>query len=174
VKLNNSALNAYLYLGQYDKFLQSLPATDETAFTLFYRGFAEYHKKDWQAAARDLDRAFELDPSLLQAQVGKALSDAIANQPAKGLQILRNAENKIKQRGVGDSEAIYKIAEAYAVLGDRESATRVLGYSIEHGFFAHPYFTADPLLATLHDEPEFSRLMKIAEQRHRAFQNTFF
>ena len=74
VKLNNSALNTYLYLGQYDKFLQSLPVMDETAFTLFYRGFAEYHKKNWQTAQRDFDHAFELDPSLLQAQVGKALT----------------------------------------------------------------------------------------------------
>jgi len=75
---------------------------------------------------------------------------------------------------VGDLEAIYKIVEAYAVLGDRASATRVLGYSIEHGFFAYPYFTSDPLLATLHDEPEFSRLMKMAERRHQAFKKAFF
>ena len=32
VKLNSSALNSYLYLGQYDRFLQSLPKTDDTAF----------------------------------------------------------------------------------------------------------------------------------------------
>ena len=174
VKLNSSALNAYLYLGRYDEFLQSLPENSETAFIVFYRGFGEYHKKDWGAAARDFDRAFELDPSLLQAQVGKALSDAIANRSAKGLQILHEAEDKIKERGVGDSEAIYKVAQAYAVLGDRVSATRVLGYSIEHGFFAYPYFTSDPLLSGLRDEPEFARLMKIAEERRLAFKKSFF
>ena len=85
VKLNNSALNAYLYLGKYDEFLRSLSKTSDTAFIVFYRGFGEYHKKDWEAAARDFDRAFELNPSLLQAQVGKALSYAIAKQGAKGL-----------------------------------------------------------------------------------------
>jgi DNA-binding winged helix-turn-helix (wHTH) protein/TolB-like protein/Tfp pilus assembly protein PilF len=174
VKLNNSALNAYLYLGQYDRFLQSLPATSETAFVLFYRGFGEYYKKDWQSAARDFDRAFELDPSLLQAQVGKALSHAIANQPAQGLEILHEAEDKIKDREVGDSEAMYKIAQAYAVLGDRPSALRMLAYSIEHGFFAYRYFTSDPLLNSLRDEPEFARVMKVAEARHVAFRKAFF
>ena len=174
VKLNSSALNAYLYLGRYDEFLQSLPKTSETAFVVFYRGFGEYHKKDWEAAARDFDRAFELDASLLQAQVGKALSYAIAKQGAKGLQILHEAEDKIKERDVRDSEAIYKIAQAYSVLGDPASATRVLRYSIEHGFFAYPYFTADPLLSSLHAEPEFARLMKTAEQRHQAFKKAFF
>jgi tetratricopeptide (TPR) repeat protein len=174
VKLNNSALNAYLYMGRYDEFLQSLPRTSETAFIVFYRGFGEYHKKDWEAAARDFDRAFELDPSLLQAQVGKALSFAIAKQRTKGLQILHEAEDRIKERDVRDSEAIYKIAQTYGVLGDRASATRVLRYSIEHGFFAYPYFTADPLLSSLRNEPEFARLMKMAEERHRAFKKAFF
>lgn len=174
VKSNSSALNAYLYLGEYDKFLQTLPKTDETAFILFYRGFGEYHKKDWQAAARDFDHAFELDPTMLQAQLGKALSYAIANQRAKGADILREAESKIKERGVGDSEAIYKIAQTYAVMGDRVSATRVLGESIEKGFFAYPYFVSDPLLNSLRDEPQFSQLMKKAEARHNAFKKTFF
>lgn len=174
VKLNSSALNAYLYLGEYDKFLQSLPTGSETAFILFYRGFGEYHKKDWAPAARDLDRAFELDPSLLQAQVGKALSYAIANQGAKGLQVLQEAEGKIRERGVADSEAIYKIAQAYAVLGDRASAIRMLGYSIELGFFAHSYFTSDPLLSSMRNEPEFSHLMKLAEARQQEFKKSFF
>jgi len=174
VKLTSSALNAYLYLGQYDKFLESLPKTNETAFILFYRGFGEYHQKNWEAATRDFDRSFELDPALLQAQVGKALSRGIANQSARGLEILHEAEDKIKERGVGDSEAIYKIAQAYAVLGDRVSATRTLAASIDKGFFAYPYFSTDPLLASLRDEQEFSRLMKVAEARHEAFKKAFF
>src|SRR5882672_6926704 len=174
VKLTSSALNAYLYLGQYDKFLESLPKTNETAFILFYQGFGEYHQKNWEAATRDFDRSFELDPALLQAQVGKALSRGIANQSARGLEILHEAEDKIKERGVGDSEAIYKIAQAYAVLGDRVSATRTLAASIDKGFFAYPYFSTDPLLASLRDEQEFSRLMKVAEARHEAFKKAFF
>ncbi|MBI3475454.1 MAG: winged helix-turn-helix domain-containing protein [Acidobacteria bacterium] len=174
VKLNSSALNAYLYLGQYDKFLESLPKTNESAFIFFYRGFAEYYKKDWPAATRDFDRAYELDPSLLQAQVGKALSYGIASQRPKGLEILRDAEDKVKERGVGDSEAIFKIGQAYAVLGDRVSATRVLAISIDKGFFAYPYFVVDPLLNSLHDEPEFAQLMKTAQARHDSFRKSFF
>jgi DNA-binding winged helix-turn-helix (wHTH) protein/TolB-like protein len=174
VKLNSSALNTYLYLGEYERFLDSLPKNNETAFISFYRGFAEYHQKRWLDATRDFERAFELDPTLLQAQVGKALSLGIARQSAKGLDILHGAEDKIKERGVGDSEAIYKIAQAYAVLGDPVSATRMLAVSIEKGFFAYPYFNSDPLLNSLRDKEEFSRLMKIAQARHDAFKKTFF
>jgi DNA-binding winged helix-turn-helix (wHTH) protein/TolB-like protein len=174
VKLNSSALNSYLYLGQYDKFLQSLPKTNDVAFIAFYRGFGEYHKKDWEQAAKDFDRAFELDPSILHAQVGRALSDAIAHKDVKGLAILHEAENKIRERGVGDPEAIYKIAQAYAVLGDEASALRVLRYSIENGFFCYPYFATDPLLERLHNEAEFTRLIKVAHERHDAFKSMFF
>jgi DNA-binding winged helix-turn-helix (wHTH) protein/TolB-like protein len=174
VKLNSSALNSYLYLGQYDKFLQSLPKTNDVAFVAFYRGFGEYHKKDWEQAAKDFDRAFELDPSILHAQVGRALSDAIAHENPKGLEILHETEAKIQERGVRDPEAIYKIAQAYAQLGDEASALRVLRYSIENGFFSYPYFMTDPLLDSLRNEAEFTRLMKVAHERHDAFKSMFF
>ncbi len=52
VKINSSAMNGYLYLGQYDKFLQSLPANN-SVYLLFYRGFAEYHQKQWHQAKED-------------------------------------------------------------------------------------------------------------------------
>ncbi len=48
-------LNAYLYLGQYDKFLASLPEVEDSSFFVFYRGFGEYHQRDWTQAARDFD-----------------------------------------------------------------------------------------------------------------------
>lgn len=174
VKLNSSALNSYLYLGQYDRFLRSLPSGNDVAFIVFYRGFGEYYRKNWEQAAKDFDHGFDLDPSLLQAQVGKALSETIGRQNAKAIQILREAEKKVEERGVGDPEAIYKIAQAYAVAGDKTSGLRVLRRSIENGFFCYPYFTTDPLLANLRDDEEFARLMRIARKRHEAFKSKFF
>ncbi len=173
VKANGSALNAYLYLGQYDKFLRSLPDLNDSAFVVFYRGFGEYYERNWEQAAKDFDRAFMLDPSLY-AQIGKALSDSIAHRDSEGLEILRSLEGKIEERGVGDPEAMYKIAQAYAVLGDKASAMRTLRLSIENGFFCYPYFTTDPLLDGLRNEPDFATLLNMAQQRHQAFKNSFF
>jgi DNA-binding winged helix-turn-helix (wHTH) protein/TolB-like protein len=174
VKLNTSALNGYLYLGQYDKFLESIPKDSSAAFNVFYRGFGEYYKSDFQEATLDFDRAFELEPSLFQAQIGKALSDGTRREYARGVEILRETERKIQDRGVGDPEASYKLAQAYAVLGDKPSALRVLERSIASGFFAYPYLTADPLLNSLRKEPQFANLLQAARQRHEAFQRTFF
>jgi tetratricopeptide (TPR) repeat protein len=174
VKINSSALNSYLYLGQYDKFLESLPQTDDSALIVFYRGFGAYYKKDYAQAANDFDHTFELDRSLFQAQIGKAMSFGIHNQNDKAAELLRSMESKISERRVGDPEAIYKIAQAYAMLGDKSSALRVLKQSIENGFFPYPYFAADPLLDPLRNEKEFSRLMSEVRQRYEAFRRTFF
>jgi DNA-binding winged helix-turn-helix (wHTH) protein/TolB-like protein len=174
VKLNTSALNAYFYLGQYDKFLQSIPKDSSAALNVFYRGFGEYYKRDYDDATQDFDRAFELEPSLLQAQIGKALSDGIRRQESRGFEILREAEKKIQERGVGDAEAGYKIAQAYALLGDKASALRVLERSINNGFFPYPYLTADPLLDSLRQEPQFAKLMEAAGRRHESFKHDFF
>jgi DNA-binding winged helix-turn-helix (wHTH) protein/TolB-like protein/Flp pilus assembly protein TadD len=173
VKANGSVLNTYFYLGQYDKFLESLPDVNESAFVLFYRGFGEFHRKNWDRAAKDFERSYQLDPSLY-AQIGVALSDSIARRNSEGLEILHKLETRIEQRGVGDPEATYKIAEAYAVLGDKESALRMLRYSIQTGFFSYPYFLKDPLLNSVRAEAGFARLMNSARQRHEAFKRTFF
>ena len=88
--------------------------------------------------------------------------------------MLHAAESKVNDRGVGDAEAIYKIAEAYALLGDKASALRVLRHSIDTGFFSYPYFMSDPLLNNIRAESEFAQLMQVAQGRHEAFKSRFF
>lgn len=174
VKLNSSTLNGYLYLGQYDAFLASLPKTEDMALIAFYRGLGKYYQREWQEAAEQFDHALELDASLLQAQIGKSLSLGIRHRPSEGLAILLDVEEKINQRGVGDPEAAYKIAQANAVLGDKVSAMRVFKRSIDSGFFPYPYLLTDPLLDNLRNEPEFKRLVEAARRRHEAFIAAFF
>jgi DNA-binding winged helix-turn-helix (wHTH) protein/TolB-like protein len=169
---NGSLLNTYLYLGQYKKFLESLPV-DDSSFVLFYRGFGEFYERDFDQASRDFDRAYELDPTLY-AGIGKALSDSIHQRKAEGLDLLHQLESKIIQRGVGDPEATYKIAQAYAVLGDKSSAIRALRMSVQSGFFCYPYLSRDPLLNDVRGEPEFEQILGVARQRHEAFKNSFF
>lgn len=173
VKSNGSVLNAYLYLGQYDKFLASLPEPGDSAFHLFYRGFGEYHQKNFDRAAQDFDHAFALDPSLY-TEIGKALSDSIGHREADGLAILRALDKKIEERGVGDPEGTYKIAEAYSMLGDKHAALRALRSSVDGGFFSYPYLAADPLLDPLRREPDFQNTLNVAYRRYQAFKVKFF
>ncbi len=173
VKRVSSAPNGYLYTGQYEKFLSSLPKDDAVAFLIFYRGMGNYYLKRFEQAAADFDRAYEMDPQLY-TRIGKALSYAIRNQKMVSIEVLRDVEREIEQKGVGDAEATYKVAQAFAAVGERDSALRVLRRSIETGFFCYDYFKSDPLLESVRAMPECDGLLEIARERHEQFQRAFF
>jgi eukaryotic-like serine/threonine-protein kinase len=173
VKINSSAMNGYLYLGQYEKFLKTLPAKN-SAYVLFYRGFAEYYLNQREQAARDFESAYALDPSLLPAKIGKALSNSMNGHRAAALALLRQTEQEMEERGVGDAEGMYKVAQAYAVLGDSSSSLHMLSHTIEGGFFCYPCFLTDPLLDGIREEPQFERLLAEARERHEQFKARFF
>jgi eukaryotic-like serine/threonine-protein kinase len=173
VKISSSAINAYLYLGEYEKFLQSLPARD-SVYIQFYRGLGEYYMNHRDQAARDFDSAYAKNPAVLPVNIGKAFSYAIKHENDLGLKFLQQTEEKIEERGVSDAEGLYKVAQAYAVLGDKASALHMLRHSIAGGFFCYPYFERDPVLQNLRGEPEFQKLMDEARQRHDQFKATFF
>jgi tetratricopeptide (TPR) repeat protein len=164
----------YFHQGEYDKFLGSFIVDDRSAYQVFYAGFARYHLKNYEAAAHDFDRAYELDSSLLQARVGKALSHAIKGQRAAARQLLQATEREIEEREVGDAEGHYKLAQVYAVLHDTRAALRVLRKSIEGGFFCYPYFRNDPLMESVRREGEYTVLLEQARQRHDRFKRRFF
>jgi DNA-binding winged helix-turn-helix (wHTH) protein/TolB-like protein/Tfp pilus assembly protein PilF len=173
VKLHSSALNSYLYAGQYDKFLHTLPPDEDAAFIVFYRGLARLYLKDEKGAATDFDRAYRLDPSLY-TEIGKAVSLALGGESRKGRELLKGTEAKMDARGVTDAEAMYKIAQAYAVIGDKASALRMLSRSIEGGFFCYPYIKDDPLLDNLRQEAGFAASLSSARKSHEDFKSRFF
>jgi DNA-binding winged helix-turn-helix (wHTH) protein/TolB-like protein len=174
VKLNSSVLNTYLYLGQYDRFLESLPQMDDIALVTFYRGLGEYYKGNTRTAQADFDHSFAMDSSLLQAIIGKAISLGIQHDNSAAAAILQELEAKINDRGVVDPEAMYKIAQAYTKIGDRKSAIRWLRRSIDDGFFSYPYLATDPVLTPIRNESEYPLLIEIARKRHDRFKALFF
>ncbi|HKC87903.1 MAG TPA: tetratricopeptide repeat protein, partial [Blastocatellia bacterium] len=173
IEADNAVFNGYLYDGQYEKFIQSLPAGENSAYVTFYRGLGHYHLKQWKEAAAYFGRAYQLGPTLMPAQIGKAFSYGLAGRKSSGLKLLKEAEEKIIKSDVADAEGVYKIAQAFAALNDRPPALRLLRRSIEGGFFCYPYFTNDPLLDNLRGEAEFAQLMGLARRRHEEFKRQF-
>jgi DNA-binding winged helix-turn-helix (wHTH) protein/TolB-like protein len=173
INASNAVFNSYIYDGQYEKFIQSLPDSQNSAYCVFYHGLGHYYLKRWKEAGAYLDRAYELNRDLMQAQVGKALSHGLAGRPASGLKLLKDVEEKIGRSGVADAEGVYKIAQAFAALNDRPAALRMLRRSIEGGFFCYPFFMNDPLLDNLRGEAEFYELMRRARERHENFKRQF-
>ncbi len=114
-----------------------------------------------------------MDPGLLPAEVGKAIAESTSGRNAEGIALLRETEDKIVQRGVADAEGIYKVSEAYSVLGDAPSALRMFRRAVEGGFFCYPYFVSDPLIENLRKDPGFASVLEAARKRHEAFKAKF-
>jgi tetratricopeptide (TPR) repeat protein len=165
-------MNTYLYLGRYADFLKSLPSR-QSAYILFYRGFAEFHQHNLPDALKHFDDAYGMDASLLQAQTGEAIALSIRHQDQQGLKLLAATEKKIQESGVSDAEGIYKVAEAYAVLKDNKSALRLFRQSVENGFFPYPYFETDPLMTSLRSSPDFKTIAKFAKDRYENFRRSY-
>jgi tetratricopeptide (TPR) repeat protein len=173
VKLNSSTPNGYLYLGQYDRFLDSLPRTDDAALIIFYRGSSTTGRTSIRPARTSITPLSSIAPCFrLRPERPSAWESG--NKSPGPLSSCKVSKPGIKEHGVVDPEAMYKVAQAYAILGDKASALRLLRMSIEHGFFPYPYLATDPLLDGLRSESEFSPLMSAAQQRHEKFKNTFF
>ncbi len=165
-----STVNTYLYLGEYEKFLQSMPRTQLGARIFFYRGLARYSQRDLPQAESEFRQAHELEPARPHAQFAQAFLHVLAGENEEGIRLLRRSERGYQ----ADGEMLYKVAQAYAVLGDKPSALRLLRQSIAHNFYCYPYFARDPLLESLRAEPKYSALMELARQRHEAFRRKFF
>jgi DNA-binding winged helix-turn-helix (wHTH) protein/TolB-like protein/Tfp pilus assembly protein PilF len=169
-RLESHQFNSYLYTGQYERFLASLPVRED-AYVVFYRGMCHYYLGDMNQAAAAFDRAYELNQGSVITQIGKALRLAIAGKNREGLQVLNTAETKFVKPGTGDGEITYKFAQAYDALGDKGSALRALDRSIEQGFFCYSYMAADPLLKTIRGETECARILEKARHRQEAFSH---
>ena len=165
---------AQLYKGEYQRFLDGFRLDSQSAYQQFYTGLAHYYLKRFPEAALAFDHAYSLDQSMLHTRVGKALSVLISGDRNAAARVLQLTELESTEGKVSDAEALFRIAEAYAVLGDRGGALRVLGRSIEGGFFCYPYFARDPLLESIRSVPEFQSLLERARERHEAFRRRFF
>jgi tetratricopeptide (TPR) repeat protein len=165
-----STFNSYLYSGDYDKFLSSMPI-EAGARTIFYRGLCFLYMNDLSRAAGEFERAYALDPSLLHAKYGRAFLYAIEQEPADGLQYVKKIE---QETPTDDGEMLYKLAQVYALLGDKPSALRSLRAAIDHNFYCHACFLRDPLLGAIRGEAEYAVLVNRGLDLHEAFRRRYF
>ncbi|HWP44025.1 MAG TPA: winged helix-turn-helix domain-containing protein, partial [Blastocatellia bacterium] len=89
--LKSHVFNSYLYNGDYEEFMRSLPSRED-AYEVFYRGYGQYYLKDFARAAAAFDRAYQLNPRSIISQIGRSLQLAVAGDSAGGREVLRAAE----------------------------------------------------------------------------------
>ena len=77
--------------------------------------------------------------------------------------------HSLEKSTTADGEMVYKMAQAYAQLGDDQTSLHLLRKGIDLNFYPYTYFASDPLLQPLRGGAEYSALMYLAHQRQEAF-----
>lgn len=164
--------NAYLYLGDADRFLALLPPGSSPLFR-FYRGMAERRRSRPEESRRALSPAFETAPSDLFARLSQALLAALDGRPEESKILLRQLSLQRGKLGAGDGEVSYKLAQLFALVGERQEAAAQVELAVEQGFFCAACLAGEPLFADLVGEAVYRTALARARARHAAFGARF-
>ena len=165
-----SAAYTYLYLGKYDKALETSNLDKGSVFTLHCKGgiFLREGKRD--SALTCFNRILEMEPG---GQTGLRVAGKkayIEGDIKEGLWATQQSE----QEGTYDAESLYETATSYSLLGDKTGCVRVLQKVVDGGFFNYPFMLSDPFLNPMRGDPEFQKVLALAKQKHEAFKKKYF
>ena len=90
-------------------------------------------------------------------------------QKAPALESVRTALGCARSFG-HTHHTYYQVACIYALLGDPANALAWLERSVNTGFACWPFFSVDPFLEPLHNEPEFTQLVHDLERKYAALK----
>jgi TolB-like protein/Tfp pilus assembly protein PilF len=168
--MRDTTFNSLFYAGQYERFLNSMALKPDGPRTSFYRGLTYLYLNEREQAAKEFEQAYALDPTYPHAIIGYAIKAGLTGENGQGIKRLEQFE---RDNVLTDGEMLYKVAQAYALLGYKQEALRLLERAIQQNFICYPYFERDPLLENMRDEPHFAVLLKTAKAMHEEFSRKF-
>jgi len=77
------------------------------------------------------------------------------------------AGDELRNATFRDPEGIYYLARQFSFLGEQDSALETLSRAINNGFFCYPAMVRDPWLDSIRARPEFTGLLRQANERQR-------
>ncbi|MBS1766540.1 MAG: hypothetical protein JST05_03935 [Acidobacteria bacterium] len=171
------ANNALLYAGEWDRFESSLSVgSDERPDPMreFYRGYIRLLRGNQAGAEAYFKKATaptERDPDF-QALAAAYLA-ALDGHRAEGLLTLRRVAQSRQGLRIPDGEFTFKLAEAFAYLGDTEGAMNAAQLAFSQGFGCTPWYGRTPLLAPLHALPRWRALISHLQARQKLMEDQF-
>lgn len=164
---------AYLYLGKYDEFIETMRYPSGNEYGSFYKGFGYYYLKKYPEAHSNFENSFKTNPDTLTSKISKIYFLHIQEKDQEALKILNEVNNTIIQNQVSNGEIIYNVAQANAELKQTQEALEMLSLSVDSGFFCYPFFVNDSLLNNLRSESQFNEILEKARKRHEDFKSKF-
>ncbi len=168
-----------LYTGELPRFeasLQDRPGhlRNTTGVLAFYRGYLALVEGDRTraraefAAARQAPHGY---PNILRlSEIFDLILDGRRDEAWKAL---RDFDQERLGMREPDGEFTIRLAEAYALLGDRASAMEMATRAFARGFGCTAWYERSPLLAPLRDLPRWKALLQHLRERQNLMEDTF-
>jgi tetratricopeptide (TPR) repeat protein len=169
--------NTFLYLGDRPRFEASLeerPGNPRNAIIRFYRGYLALAAGERQDARRQFSASASSPETLGQFRLLAGVYEAIAaGRDGEALAALRQLERTRVGLRVPDGEFTFKMGEAYALLGQRETALDVLSRAFAQGFGCSRWYAESPFLGNLRQMPRWRALAVHVQERQQLFEGRF-
>lgn len=171
------AENTYLYLGDWAKFSESLgqgpdPYVDEVVN--FYRGYLRLLQGDRVQAQGWFEQILAHPGAKTDFEaLARVYNLSLQGQSAEALRVLDTLQQQRMRLRVPDGEFTFKLAEAYAHLGDTEKAMLMAERAYSQGFACTAWFEASPLLAPIRTTPRWRALHQHLKERQQLLETRF-
>jgi serine/threonine protein kinase/tetratricopeptide (TPR) repeat protein len=165
-----SLATTYLYLGDFDRSLETHKLDPDSGWTLARVGQIYLRRGQKERALESFKRAIQKEPESSSGRWAAAMRAAVEGRVEEGLAAL----GRSKEAGMVDGEQRYHFANVHCLLGDRDGCVAGLQAAVDGGFFNYPFLLKDSFLEPIRTDHRFQRILARAKEKHEAFQARFF
>jgi len=169
--------NTYLYRGDWELFEQTLgPGSDAVnePGRDFYRGYVNLLRGRTDRARPFFARAQRVKGNWVQFEsLARVYELALSNDREHARQELRHIKTERALLRVPDGEFTFKLAEAFAFLGDYDEATETALRAFAQGFACTRWYLESPFLAPVPHQARWISLTQHLKERQQLMEQSF-
>lgn len=171
------AENTYLYLGDLDRFARTIAPAEGAPFSpvrTFYRGYLALLRGNRVEAHRQFREAQQQPGAVSQfEQLARAYELALSERPQEALTELRQLRAARNSLRIPDGEFTFKVAEAFAFLGQQDEALDSASRAFSQGFCCTRWYRESPLLEPIRKLPRWQALHQHLQERQDYLERAF-
>jgi tetratricopeptide (TPR) repeat protein len=163
-------------IGRFEASLQGQPGHLRSAsgVLLFYRGYLALVRGDWGMAHREFQAAAGLANGYPNIMRLSEIYDLILDgRKERAWRKLREFDQERTGMREPDGEFTIRLAEAYALMGDRASAMDMAGRAFARGFGCTAWYERSPMLEPLRGLPKWKALVQHLKERQALMEERF-